>query len=633
MQVLYIEDCSLDRMAFERVLRTSYLPIQYTCAETLQEGLSRIRAGKFDVIIADLRLPDGSGLDLLSQIGDSDSEIIILTGVSDVSTAVQAMKGGACDYIVKDASREYLTTLPGHLETINKARIDSARERLIGNMCRFSQESFPIGFFVRNFLTGETLFFNSLFASRFGLPPYPEFIRTPSDHTGFWDSFCSEYGIPVDQINHARRDAGEIIRHDLHFPDGGTVPLYSTVIIDNGDSSIRQFLFFFGSQHDIRYEDPQTSGSQDSLSVLAGGIAHEMNNVLTSILCDVSLARELSMYETNLRTSCFDRAEQAIRHGRDIALRLLTYADGGYPLKTSVSLQDLIAEVLPLHHHNKADISLHLPDDLDLLEVDPDLMRTALRAVVMNAVEASADRPVRITAENRKICLEGEDAKPGSYIQINIHDSGPGMDPLIAAKALNPFFTTKEGHLGLGLTSARSIIERHEGTVELIPAEDGTIVRILLPSPTGIPSIISQSGTRHERRGSSGTRILVMDDEPGIREVLQLILGREGFQVDVVNRGEDAISAVTQAYENLNPYQIVILDLIVPGGMGGKEAIEEIKRISPSILAIVSSGYSDDPISSRYQEYGFDASLPKPYHPKDMISLVFSMLDEYYRER
>lgn len=140
MQVLYIEDSSLDRMAFERVVRKSYLPIQYTCAETLTEGLNQIRSGNFDVIIADLRLPDGSALDLLSQVGNSGLAIIILTGVSDVQTAVRAIKNGASDYIVKDPSREYLTTLPGHLENIIRARIDTSRERLIGSMCRYSAE-------------------------------------------------------------------------------------------------------------------------------------------------------------------------------------------------------------------------------------------------------------------------------------------------------------------------------------------------------------------------------------------------------------------------------------------------------------------------------------------------------------
>ena len=141
------------------------------------------------------------------------------------------------------------------------------------------------------------------------------------------------------------------------------------------------------------------------------------------------------------------------------------------------------------------------------------------------------------------------------------------------------------------------------------------------------------AGLNRDKQRSAGIRILVMDDEPGIREILKLILEREGFQVDVFCRGEDAIAAVTQAYENLNPYQVIVLDLIIPGGKGGKETIQEIRTISPSILAIVSSGYSDDPISSRYLEYGFDASLPKPYHPREMISLIFLMLDEHYQGR
>lgn len=629
MQVLYIEDSSLDRMAFERVVRKSYLPIQYTCAETLTEGLNQIKSGNFDIIIADLRLPDGSALDLLSQVGNSGLAIIILTGVSDVETAVRAIKNGASDYIVKDPSREYLAALPGHLENIIRARIDTSRERLIGSMCRYSTESSPVGVFVRDYLTGEPLFFNSCFASHFGLPPYGEFVKTSAEKAEFWDDLCKNHGIPVDQINRARYETGEILIHTMSLPDGRVVPLYSTITGSEKNTSMRQFIFFFDSGFDLTSHPVQEEATPDSLPVLAAGIAHEMNNVFTSLLCDLSLVKELASRESDLQISCFDRAERAIQQGRDVASRLLTYADGGYPLITTISLQDLMTEVLSLHHQNDARITLKIPHDLDMLKVDPDLMRTALRAIVMNAVEASPDLPIDIIAANSGE-YQDRDQNKGSFVSVEVRDEGPGIRTQDQSKVFDPFFTTKEGHLGLGLTSARSIIERHGGSINLSSSLlDGTCVRILLPSVSGLSSVTG-SCTELQKGVSSGVRILVMDDEPGIREVLQLILKREGFQVDVVGKGEDAIVAVAQAYDELNPYQVVVLDLIVPGGMGGKEAIQEIRKISPSVLSIVSSGYSDDPISSRFQDYGFDASLPKPYHPKDMISLLFSLLDEHY---
>lgn len=629
MQVLYIEDSSLDRMAFERVVRKSYLPIQYTCAETLTEGLNQIRSGNFDVIIADLRLPDGSALDLLSQVGSSGLSIIILTGVSDVQTAVRAIKNGASDYIVKDPSREYLADLPGHLENIIRARIDTSRERLIGSMCGYSTDSSPVGVFVRDYLTGEPLFFNSCFASYFGLPSYEDYVKSQSDIAGFWDAFCKRHGIPVDQINRAQYDTGEILIHNMNLPDGRVVPLYSTIRGTEKNTSMRQFIFFFDSEYDLTSHHVKIERTPDSLPVLAAGIAHEMNNVFTSLLCDLSLVKELASRESDLQISCYDRAERAIQQGRDVASRLLTYADGGYPLITTISFQELMVEVLSLHHQNDARITLQIPPDLNILEVDPDLMRTTLRAIVMNAVEASPDRPIEITAANSGESQD-KDQNKKLFVSVEIRDEGSGIRTEEQAKVFDPFFTTKEGHLGLGLTSARSIIERHGGSINLSSSmNNGTCVRILIPSSSD-PSSVAGSGTESQKEGSSGIRILVMDDEPGIREVLQLILQREGFQVDVVGTGEDAVVAVAQAYEELNPYQLVVLDLIVPGGMGGKEAIQEIRKISPSVLSIVSSGYSDDPISSRFRDYGFDASLPKPYHPKDMILLLFSLLDEHY---
>ncbi|MDD1728970.1 MAG: response regulator, partial [Methanospirillum sp.] len=553
------------------------------------------------------------------------------TGVSDVHTAVQAIKSGACDYIIKDVSREYLTTLPDHLETIIKARIDTAREQLIGSMCRYSTDTSPVGVFIRDFLTGEPLFFNSRFASRFGLPPYREFVKASLDYAGIWDTLCLKYGIPVDQINQARHEAGEIIRHDISLPDGHNIPLYSTITGSDGNRVIRQFLFFFDTINESLSGNRQNTESTDSLSVLAGGIAHEMNNIFTSILCDVSLARELAPYESDLKNTCFDHAEKAIQYGKDVASRLLTYADGGHPLKTVISLQDLLADLLPLHHQKDASIIMEIPDDIALLEVDPDLMRTALRALVMNAVEASGDSPVHIIASNQERYCKGRESE-SAFIKIEIHDAGDGVSPELGAKVFDPFFTTKEGHLGLGLTSAWSIIDRHDSSIELHHGKTGgTVVTVLLPSYTA-RSPVSVSGLSSHKKGSAGVRILVMDDEPGIREILQIILSREGFQVDAVSCGEDAVSAVAKAYEKLNPYQVVILDLIIPGGMGGKDAIQKIRAISPSVLAIVSSGYSDDPISSRFLEYGFDASLPKPYHPKDMIALLFLLLDNLYQK-
>lgn len=413
------------------------------------------------------------------------------------------------------------------------------------------------------------------------------------------------------------------------LPGGRAVPLYSTIRGSEKNTSMRQFIFFFDSEYDPSYQAVDVEKTPNSLPVLAAGIAHEMNNVFTSLLCDLSLVKELASRESDLQISCYDRAERAIQQGKDVASRLLTYADGGYPLITTISLQDLMIEVLSLHHQNDARITLRISNDLELLNVDPDLMRTALRAIVMNAVEASPDRPIEIIAANSGACSDG-DLEKGSFVSIEVRDGGPGIRIQEDSKVFDPFFTTKEGHLGLGLTSARSIIERHGGSISLSSSlKDGTCVKILLPSSSD-PSSVAGSGTKSQKGVSSGVRILVMDDEPGIREVLQLILKREGFHVDVVGNGDEAIVAVAQAYEELNPYQVVVLDLIVPGGMGGKEAIQRIRKISPSVLSIVSSGYSDDPISSRFRDYGFDASLPKPYHPKDMILLLFSLLDEHY---
>lgn len=633
MQVLYIEDNSLDRIAFERVIQNSYLSVHYDSAETLRDGLLLIRSGEFDVIFVDLRLPDGSALDLLRELGDCDSIIVVLTGVSDVTTAVQAIKSGAYDYIVKDVSREYLVNLPDYLEKISNTLISPRFEEILHGISSSSRTASLSGIVIRNIENHEILYYNSWIASHSQIKLFTDILKAGRDSFPVWERICSAFRLPPDITSPDGSKLGEIIRHRCDLPGGDRMIVFSAMIPD-GNFGFKQLILWFKNSVDIH--DPgnrSRSANSDSLSVLASGIAHEMNNVLTSILGEVSLARQFDPSDAGSREPCFDRTDLAILYGKDIACRLLTYADGGYPMVKQVILKDLIQEALSLYHQRENPIVVDIPDDLPYLLIDPDLMRTAMRAVITNAMEASGSSPIYIRAH-----LSTCHSEPGldlsvSYILVDIRDEGSGFGANERICAFNPFFTTKEGHLGLGLSSAKSIVQKHLGEIQILDTPDaGSLIRLSLPIAYS-PLSLQSSENKEDRGRSSGTRVLVMDDEPGIREILQLILQKEGFEVDVFSRGEDAVQAVFDAYESLNPYQVVILDMVIPGGMGGKEAVLEIKKIHPSTIAIVSSGYSDDNVSSRYSDYGFQASLPKPYHPKEMINLVFLLLTEYYTSK
>lgn len=633
MQVLYIEDNSLDRMAFERVIQSSILPVQYSSVESLNEGISRIRSGTYDIIFADLRLPDGSALDLLKEIGKTDSIIIILTGVSDIHTAVEAIKRGAYDYIVKDVSREYLQKIPDYLEMVIKNRSDSLHQGASDEISSTTEGTSPLGIMVRDPATDTIIYYNSRFAYHCEISPFRDGMSR-ADHLRIWEYVCSEYGITSEFLSLSHHAQGGYTTYVHPSPEELHPPLYSFLLAAS-DGGIRQVL--------LMYEEGPVPGTisaafsannQDSLPILAGGIAHEMNNMLTAILGEISLVRP-HLLSDGSGMVCFDRTEQAILHGKDIATRLLTYADGGHPVVQPVHLRKILLDALSLHTGGEGDVIIDLPDELPPLLVDPDLIRTALRAVIMNAVEASASTlsPVYITARLSPIPGKGQDLTPG--LVIDVRDDGTGVGSFARARAFHPFFTTKEGHLGLGLTSAKSIIDRHGGLIDVISSRgEGTVVRLHLPvDPDYIVVSADDVQPAKNREKPEGIRVLVMDDEPGIREIIQVILEKEGFQVDIFSRGEDVIPAVFEAYESLSPYQIAILDLNIPGGMGGKEAVREIARLSPSTLNIVSSGYSDDNLNARYREYGFHASLPKPYYPRDLVSLVFSLLDTHFKDK
>jgi len=633
MQVLYIEDSYHDRMAFERAMSKSSLPIHYTCAGSLHEGITCIQSGNFDVILADLKLPDGSALELLEDFGHSDLVIIILTGVSDIRTAVLAMKGGAYDYIVKDVASEYLSTLPDYLKKITKHRYNQIQVDTTHNSSQYVSDEIKLGYLIRDVKTGEILFYNSQFAHQFDLMPFAETIDTNDDHHHLWKKISSSFGISSEMMLN-EQIPGKIIRHICNNSDGNKFSLFSACIQDD-DSKIRQVLFSMDDAPDPMFNVSLTkTGYSDPLSVLAGGMAHEINNVLTTILGNISIAGQLISPDIAPVHACFDRIELAILQGKDIASRLLTYADGGDPVIKSVDLNDLMRDVLCLYSQGDNQIIINIDYNIPPLSGDPDLLRTAIRAVITNAIEESGPGPVNVQVYGieKSSDLHGNLDVPN--ICIEIHDQGSGIRSLDFTDIFNPYFTTKEGHIGLGLTSAKSIIEKHYGIIEVVSSsEKGTSIRIILPRDTSYVPSPRSIGMKIDQKCSAGSRVLILDDEEGIRDFLQICLEKEGFNVDVFSRGEEAIQAAITAYDNLNPYQVAILDLVIPGGIGGKEVVMELKKVSPSTFSIVSSGYSDDNINSLYQEYGFHASLPKPYRAKEMIHLVLSLIEQNYLNR
>lgn len=369
----------------------------------------------------------------------------------------------------------------------------------------------------------------------------------------------------------------------------------------------------------------------ESLGVLAGGIAHDFNNILTGIMGNISFAQML-LDATHKARKPLAEAEKASVRATELAQQLLTFARGGEPVKKAISLQHLVHETvsLVLHGSNvRGDIDI--PDSIHTIEADEGQISQVFHNIIINATQAMpGGGVVTITARNETFSEAGTiSIAPGQYVRLTFSDKGCGIEEDDLKKIFDPYFTTKLTGNGLGLASVHSIISRHGGHISAASvAGRGATFTIHLPS-TGEPCVnnLSDTGSPGCEDYKSGS-ILVMDDEEIIREMTVEILGYFGYQATTCLNGAEAIELYSAARESGAPFSAVIMDLTIPGGMGGKEAAEYILALDPKACLIVSSGYSNDPIMSDYGSYGFAGAVAKPYTIKQLGMLLHTLLEE-----
>jgi PAS domain S-box-containing protein len=366
-----------------------------------------------------------------------------------------------------------------------------------------------------------------------------------------------------------------------------------------------------------------------SLGILAGGIAHDFNNILTGILGNISLA----MISTPQQGDIFRRlaeAEQATLRARDLVQQLLTFAKGGAPVKEVTSLEEIIRDSATFACRGsqvRGDIAFS--QDLWHVEVDPGQISQVIQNLVINAIQAMPTGGA-VTIRGKNALLKEERGLPlpsGRYVEIKVKDQGIGIPPNYLPKIFDPYFSTKQKGSGLGLATAYSIIKNHEGymTVESTLGEGSTFFIYLPASAQKVESERKDEACQfHQGSG----RILVMDDDAGVRQVAGKILTHLGYEVDYAVHGAEAIEQYQAALSAGQPYDLVIMDLTIPGGMGGEEALQALRKIEPRTRAIVSSGYADDPIMTRYQEYGFCGVIKKPYRVSTFTQVLQEVLGQ-----
>jgi signal transduction histidine kinase/CheY-like chemotaxis protein len=364
-----------------------------------------------------------------------------------------------------------------------------------------------------------------------------------------------------------------------------------------------------------------TAERLESLGVLAGGIAHDFNNALEAILANLQLAL-LKLEQGVQPHHCLSDAVGVTLKASELTKQLLTFAKGGAPLrKHSTALGRLIQEAVEaLRRDSPVNCTVTIAPDLWGAEIDEGLIGQVLQNLLINALQAlPGGGTIRVSASNA--ALSAGDGEAARFIRVAVQDNGIGIPRQDLSRIFDPFFTTKKDGVGLGLATAYSIIRKHHGYLEVDSAEgQGSTFVIHLPAAAAQPA--DQDPAAASSSDRPGARILLMDDEALIREVVGETLSFYGYQVALAENGQAAVAAYRQALEAGQPFQAVIMDLIVPGGMGGLEALAHLRSLDPGVKAVISSGYANDPVLSDFRKHGFCGALVKPYPIDDLDRIL-----------
>lgn len=362
----------------------------------------------------------------------------------------------------------------------------------------------------------------------------------------------------------------------------------------------------------------------ESTGILAGGIAHDFNNILTAILGNINLSlldKGLSEGTKELLVT----AEKASIRAKDLTQQLLTFAKGGEPIRESTSLAEIIRDSAAfVLHGGNVSCTYNIPDDLWFALVDRGQISQVIQNIVLNARHAMpGGGAIEVRCEN---VLPGEEAfrqlgKDNKYVKISIRDKGIGIPSNLIDKVFDPYFSTKQEGSGLGLAITLSIITKHNGHI-LVESEPGKGTEFVIYLPATQKEMEQEESQRQVEGMPRNLRVLVMDDDELVQEVVKSMLETQGHSVHVATNGREAITLYQDHLGSAGAFDLVIVDLTIPGGLGGKDTMAKLLRIDPNVRGIVSSGYSNDPVMASFRDYGFKASAAKPFVLGDLNAAI-----------
>ncbi len=437
---------------------------------------------------------------------------------------------------------------------------------------------------------------------------------------------------PVDKVMALGKNIGMAAHTALISKHGQEISIADSgaPIRDKDGKIIGVVLVFRDIREQLRTEQELIKVKKlESIGVLAGGIAHDFNNILVAILGNI----DLSLRDSNLtdRTQkLLKEAVKASHQARHLTQQLLTFAKGGEPIKEAASLVDVVKDSANFVLRGvNVTCRYVFPDDLWLVDIDKGQISQVVQNIILNASNAMPSGGiVEVSCENvssanfKSIALPGS----GNHVKVSIKDCGVGISANVLDKIFDPYFSTKQQGSGLGLAIAHSIISKHGGHISVQSAPGvGTTFTVFLPASAQSSATVDKAEEADLRTKKS--KILVMADEELVRKFLQSMLNQMGHEVLLVKDGMEAVQIYQEAIDNDTAIELIIMDLTIPGGMGGKEAVQKILAIDSEAKVIVSSGYSNDPVMAHFKDYGFCSAITKPYRISELTTVISQLID------
>lgn len=624
------DDPGLARLFQKKLERSGYI---VDIARDGKEGLAMYEKASYDIVAVDQQMPAYSGLEVLKILSSRGTPppVIMVTGTGSEEIAVEAMKLGASDYIIKDVEGGYLELLPSLIEKILRKQQLTEERKKAEIALRESEEKYRNVVERANdgvVIVQDTIikYINPRKAEVIGFT-VDEMINTP-----FIDYVHPDEVSRVSDF-YRRRLAGEdvppIYETVLRHKNGRKIEVELNVGFIPYETKNSLLVIVRDITERKRLEEELLNVQRlESIGILAGGIAHDFNNILTSILGNAYLAKRHCKPEDKIHHR-LEELEKAALRAKDLSNQFITFSKGGEPIKEKRSIAQLLKDATHFTlSGSNVECDISLPEDLGQVEIDSGQIRQVFNNLVVNAKDSMLSGGLlEVTAENAVI---GDKTvlplKPGNYIKISFKDHGTGIPEEDLPRIFDPYFTTKKQKRGLGLTTVFSIMKHHDGYISVTSKEgEETTASVYFPS-TGKEKTTGEEQEPETYKGKG--KILLMDDEEMIRTVVGEMLEYLGYETILAKDGAEAIAKYNlEVKETGWPFDAVIMDLTVPGGMGGKECIEKLLEIDPDVKALVSSGYSNDPIMANFQEYGFRGVVTKPYKIEELGKALYLIMN------